>query len=254
MPAPDETEVVAAPLRGAGPRRRGPRVLGRGPSRCAAQPRADPARARAPDDAAPPHPRARRRRHPAGHRRGPDCGRTSSRSSITSGTTGAPKGVELTAAGRDVMGRGYSNGIGVTAADRWLACLPLHHVASLGVVARSYVTGVPYTVHDAFDIDRVARSPATEGTTIVSLVPTTLLRMLDAGAPLARVPRRDHRWCTVPARTCAAAGRSAWRSRRRRVRHVGDVERVRARRHSDRGRRRDARPKAPTRSSFAAPW
>ena len=103
---------------------------------------------------------------------------------VTSGTTGAPKGAELTRAGMEVMGRGYSAGVGAGPDDRWLACLPLHHVASLGVLARSYVTGVPYEVHDTFDLERVAASPRTEGTTIVSLVPTALRRLLDAGAPL----------------------------------------------------------------------
>jgi O-succinylbenzoic acid--CoA ligase len=102
----------------------------------------------------------------------------------TSGTTGEPKGVELTRAGMVAMGRGYCAGVGATEADNWLACLPLHHVASLGVLARSVVTGVRYTVHDSFDLDRVARSPREEGTTIVSLVPTTVQRLLDAGAPL----------------------------------------------------------------------
>jgi O-succinylbenzoic acid--CoA ligase len=103
---------------------------------------------------------------------------------VTSGTTGTPKGVELTRAGMEVMGRGYSDGLDATESDRWLACLPLHHVASLAVLARSHVTGVPCTVHDRFDVERVARSPRDEGTTIVSLVPTTLLRLLDAGAPV----------------------------------------------------------------------
>jgi O-succinylbenzoic acid--CoA ligase len=103
---------------------------------------------------------------------------------VTSGTEGAPKGVELTRTGMEVMGRGYSAGLDSGPADRWLACLPLHHVASLGALARSYVTGVPCTVHDGFDIDRVARSPREEGTTIVSLVPTAMRRLLDAGAPL----------------------------------------------------------------------
>jgi O-succinylbenzoic acid--CoA ligase len=103
---------------------------------------------------------------------------------VTSGTEGAPKGVELTRTGMEVMGRGYSAGLDAGPADRWLACLPLHHVASLGALARSYVTGVPCSVHDGFDIERVARSPREEGTTIVSLVPTAMRRLLDAGAPL----------------------------------------------------------------------
>jgi O-succinylbenzoic acid--CoA ligase len=103
---------------------------------------------------------------------------------ITSGTAGKPKGVELTRTGMEVMGRGYSAGVDAGPGDRWLACLPLHHVASLGALARSYVTGVPFLAHDGFDIERVARSPRAEGTTIVSLVPTALRRLLDAGAPL----------------------------------------------------------------------
>jgi O-succinylbenzoic acid--CoA ligase len=103
---------------------------------------------------------------------------------VTSGTAGAPKGVELTTAGMDVMGRGYSAGLDAGPGDRWLAALPLHHVASLAVIARAYVTGVPYVVHDSFDVDRVAAAPREEGTTIVSLVPTTLRRLLDADAPL----------------------------------------------------------------------
>jgi acyl-CoA synthetase (AMP-forming)/AMP-acid ligase II len=103
---------------------------------------------------------------------------------VTSGTSGEPKGAELTRAGMEVMGRGYSDGLDAGPGDRWLACLALHHVASLAVVARSYVTGVPCTVHDTFDIARVGASPRTEGTSIVSLVPTTLRRMLDAGASL----------------------------------------------------------------------
>jgi O-succinylbenzoic acid--CoA ligase len=84
----------------------------------------------------------------------------------------------------EVMGRGYSEGVGAGPDANWLACLPLHHVASLGALARAYVTGVRWTVHDEFDLDRIAASPRDEGTTIVSLVPTALRRLLDHGAPL----------------------------------------------------------------------
>jgi O-succinylbenzoic acid--CoA ligase len=103
---------------------------------------------------------------------------------VTSGTTAEPKGVELTRTGMEVMGRGYSAGLDADERDRWLTCLPLHHVASLGALARAYVTAASWVAHERFDIDRVARAPRDEGATIVSLVPTTLLRLLDAGAPL----------------------------------------------------------------------
>ena len=108
---------------------------------------------------------------------------------VTSGTTGVPKGVELTRAGMEAMGRSYSDALGATAADRWLVCLPLHHVASLGILARSLVTNVPCTIHDGFDVARVAASPSTEGTTLVSVVPTALKRLLDAGAPVHQYRR-----------------------------------------------------------------
>jgi O-succinylbenzoic acid--CoA ligase len=41
------------------------------------------------------------------------------------------------------------------------------------------VTGVPITVHDGYDPIRVAASPANEGATLVTLVPTTLGRLLE---------------------------------------------------------------------------
>jgi O-succinylbenzoic acid--CoA ligase len=122
---------------------------------------------------------------------------------VTSGTEGTPKGVELTRTGMEVMGRGYSARLDAGPADRWLACLPLHHVASLGALARSYVTGVPCTVHDGFDLERVARSPRDEGTTIVSLVPTVMRRLLDAGAPL-----REFRWVISGGAPCPPALRA----------------------------------------------
>ena len=78
---------------------------------------------------------------------------------VTSGTTAEPKGVELTRAGMEVMGRGYSAGLDADDRDRWLTCLPLHHVASLGALARAYVTGASWIAHERFDVDRVARAP-----------------------------------------------------------------------------------------------
>ncbi len=104
---------------------------------------------------------------------------------LTSGTTGEPRGVELTHAGLASMAEAFSAAIHATSDDRWLLCLPLHHVGGLAVLARSVVTGQGITVHDRFDVDAVSASPQRDGTTLVSLVPTALQRILDAGAPLS---------------------------------------------------------------------
>jgi O-succinylbenzoic acid--CoA ligase len=100
----------------------------------------------------------------------------------TSGTTGGPKAVELTRVGLDAMGRGVSAAVGANDSDRWLACHPLFFVAGLAILGRSWVTGVPVTVHDGFDLERVAASPRHDGVTIVSVVPTTLRRLVRGGA------------------------------------------------------------------------
>ena len=56
---------------------------------------------------------------------------------VTSGTTGTPKAVELTTAGRDAMGQGFAEALGTRSDDHWLVCLPLHHVAGLAILARA---------------------------------------------------------------------------------------------------------------------
>lgn len=100
---------------------------------------------------------------------------------VTSGTTARPKAVELTWAGLECMARGFSAAIGADpATDRWLVCLPVHHVAGLAILARAWVSGVPVTAHNGFEIDRVADAPEKTGATLVSLVPTMLKRLLDA--------------------------------------------------------------------------
>ncbi len=103
---------------------------------------------------------------------------------VTSGTTGEPKCVELTTAGAEAIGHGFAGALGRDEDDRALVCVPIHHVAGLAILARARVNATPVTVHPVFDVDAVAAAPAHEGTTIVSLVPTMLARLLAAGAPI----------------------------------------------------------------------
>lgn len=85
---------------------------------------------------------------------------------LTSGTEGEPKAVELTWEGMRASAEAVSAALGADpGVDRWLCLLPLHHVAGLAIVARSWVTGVAVTF-DAGDADA----------TLVSVVPTQALR------------------------------------------------------------------------------
>ncbi len=101
----------------------------------------------------------------------------------TSGSTGQPKGAELTAAALLASAGASLDRIGAAAGDRWLCCLPAFHVAGLGVLVRSLLAGAAPAVIPGGRLD--AGSLAEAGCALVSLVPTQLRRLLDGGAPLA---------------------------------------------------------------------
>jgi O-succinylbenzoic acid--CoA ligase len=102
----------------------------------------------------------------------------------TSGTTGSPRGVELTWDGLRAAVDATSASVGSRAGDRWLCCLPVHHVAGLGIVARSWVSGI-----DPIVVPFVASELGQTEAEFVSLVPTMLARALDAGSDMTRFRR-----------------------------------------------------------------
>jgi o-succinylbenzoate---CoA ligase len=99
----------------------------------------------------------------------------------TSGSTGAPKEVRLTFGNWLWSAIGSGVALGVDPAERWLSALPLNHVGGLSIVVRSAIYATTALVHERWDTGRVLRALEHEGVTVVSLVPTTLARLLDAG-------------------------------------------------------------------------
>ena len=95
----------------------------------------------------------------------------------TSGSTGAPKGVELSAAALRHSARASLDRVGARPGERWLCCLPVTHVAGLQVLVRSLVSGTEPVLAERADAETVAAS----GCAHVSLVPTQLQRLLEAG-------------------------------------------------------------------------
>ena len=104
---------------------------------------------------------------------------------LTSGSTGSPRPVGLSYGNFLWSAVGSAFNIGVEPEDRWLCCVPLSHIAGLGIVMRSVIYGTTAAVHDGFDVDRVAASLEEERITQLSLVTTMLTRLLDAGADLS---------------------------------------------------------------------
>jgi O-succinylbenzoic acid--CoA ligase len=101
----------------------------------------------------------------------------------TSGTTGEPKAVVLTAANHLWSALGSGARLGACPGDRWLACLPLWHVGGLAIVLRSAIFGFGVVLEPGFQLEAVARALAHDGVTMISLVPTALGRLLSARVP-----------------------------------------------------------------------
>jgi O-succinylbenzoic acid--CoA ligase len=99
----------------------------------------------------------------------------------TSGSTGEPKGVELSAAALTHSARASLVRVGARPGERWLACLPASHVAGLQVLVRSLVSGTEPVVAAQATAGAV-RSAADAGCAHVSLVPTQLVRLLGVGS------------------------------------------------------------------------
>ena len=101
----------------------------------------------------------------------------------TSGSTGEPKGALLTHEALEASARATLARIGRHDDDVWLSCLPWHHIAGLQVLLRSRLSGTPLVTHETFDPQAIA---ADRSATLVSLVPTQLHRLLEAGIDLSR--------------------------------------------------------------------
>jgi len=100
---------------------------------------------------------------------------------FTSGTTSEPKGVRLTVGNLVASAVASSYRLGVLPDDRWLVCLPTYHMGGLAPFIRSALYGTAAVVQRSFDADATQQVLAEHGVTGVSLVPTMLSRLLDAG-------------------------------------------------------------------------
>jgi O-succinylbenzoic acid--CoA ligase len=101
----------------------------------------------------------------------------------TSGTTAAPKPVTLTHGNFLASALGSAVALGLDPAERWLCPMPLTHVGGLSIPIRSTIYASTAVLQGRFDTEAVLNDLMDPGRriTLVSLVPTMLARLLDAG-------------------------------------------------------------------------
>jgi O-succinylbenzoic acid--CoA ligase len=90
----------------------------------------------------------------------------------TSGTSGAPRPIELSYGNVQASALASAVALGLDPAERWLCPLPLSHVGGLMVLLRSAIYATTAVIAGLERLDDV---------TLASLVPTQLARVLDAG-------------------------------------------------------------------------
>ncbi|EGV50985.1 class I adenylate-forming enzyme family protein [endosymbiont of Riftia pachyptila] len=97
----------------------------------------------------------------------------------TSGSTGDPKGVMLSASSLAASTAAVNAALGLGSADRWLNCLPFYHIAGLAILYRCLRAGAGVVLQQGFDVVRVWDALHRYRATHISLVPAMLSRLLD---------------------------------------------------------------------------
>ncbi|MDZ4286695.1 MAG: AMP-binding protein [Prosthecobacter sp.] len=98
----------------------------------------------------------------------------------TSGSEGTPKWVGLPKASFLISGRAVNAHFEVTAEDRWLVALPLHHVGGFAIHARAHLSGSEvFAAQEAkWEPGALAKVCEEQGITLVSLVPAQVFDLV----------------------------------------------------------------------------
>lgn len=121
---------------------------------------------------------------------------------FTSGTTGRPKGVEITQANYAFAGATMAAAADLTAADRQLVVLPLFHAnAQYYSFASAIAVGASVALMPAFSASRFLQQAARHGATCASLFAGPIRMILRRGRPPLRSPATQ----AAPDRSLAGA-------------------------------------------------
>ncbi|MBT3251978.1 MAG: o-succinylbenzoate--CoA ligase [Candidatus Marinimicrobia bacterium] len=99
---------------------------------------------------------------------------------FTSGSTGLPKAVQLTAVNFISSARSWHQEVQFTEHDNYLLCLPVSHVGGLNIIIRALLYGFNISIAIDFNINKVNQLIYHQDISLISLVPTMMSRLLQS--------------------------------------------------------------------------
>ncbi|MFG6119521.1 o-succinylbenzoate--CoA ligase [Thalassobacillus sp. B23F22_16] len=96
----------------------------------------------------------------------------------TSGTTGNPKGVQLTYGNHWASAVSSALNLGISPSEKWLVCLPMFHVSGFSALIKNVVYGMPILLMRGFEEKAVIKAIRQTGVTMLSAVSVMLQRMM----------------------------------------------------------------------------
>ncbi|MBN2525519.1 MAG: AMP-binding protein [Deltaproteobacteria bacterium] len=97
---------------------------------------------------------------------------------FTSGSSGIAKGVILPETTLAAAAMASETHLGWAKDDKWILNLPLAHVGGLSILIRCLLAGKCAILHPRFDLPLIFDDIAMQGASMISLVPTTLHRLM----------------------------------------------------------------------------